>query len=165
MYSHAHFILCHWFEWVDITNKQIKISWSALKAHLQSEILSKWWKFYTSAACDACDKYHVWTLLVIQVLSLIISCSLIHTVLIIGVWCLTDIEFSSFWYCILKDCLFTFRITGCWVGVMRCGGNHLEVANGPQVTISDANSESWCSGLGPTSKKQTVHFDRHRISI
>ena len=82
-----------------------------------------------------------------------VSCSLIHTVLIIGVWCLTDIEFSSFWYCILKDCLFTFRITGCWVGVMRCGGNHLEVANGPQVTISDANSESWCSGLGPTSKK------------
>ena len=48
---------------------------------------------------------------------------------------------------------------------MRCGGNHLEVANGPQVTISDANCESWCSAPGPASNKQTVHLDRHSSSI
>ena len=31
------------------------------KAHSQSEILlDECWWFYTSTACDACDKFHVW---------------------------------------------------------------------------------------------------------
>ena len=38
---------------------QNNMTWTALKEHFQSEILPEWWKFYTSTACDACDKYHV----------------------------------------------------------------------------------------------------------
>ena len=55
-YLYAHSILCHWIRLVDIINIPNNISLTALKADSQSEILPKWWKFYTSAACD---KYHV----------------------------------------------------------------------------------------------------------
>ena len=34
------------------------------KTHSQSKILPECWWFYTSAACDACDKYHVWIILI-----------------------------------------------------------------------------------------------------
>ena len=43
------------------------ITWTVPKVHSQSEILHECWWFYTSAACDACDKFHV-----------SVSCSILH---------------------------------------------------------------------------------------
>ena len=43
---------------------------------------------------------------------------------------------------------------------MLCCGNHLEVANGPQVTISDANSQSWFSALGQPANSQQTKFNK-----
>ena len=49
LYLHAHSILY----------TQNNITLTVLKAHTQSEILPQLGKFYTSTACDACDKFHV----------------------------------------------------------------------------------------------------------
>ena len=69
----AHLTLCHWFTWLNITKNQNYTHIHFPKTHLQSKILPGCWWFYTSAACDACDKYHVclqhqpcWLLALIQ---------------------------------------------------------------------------------------------------
>ena len=55
----AHLTLCYWFTWLNITKNQHNTHIHVPKTHSQSEILPECWWFYTSAACDACDKYHV----------------------------------------------------------------------------------------------------------
>ena len=60
LYLLAHLTLCHWFAWLNITKNQNDTHVHVPKTHSQSKILPKCWWFYTSAACDACDKYHVW---------------------------------------------------------------------------------------------------------